>query len=136
MSVVTRLMVRFMRSAVQLTDCIAFRFEKERYTPYTMLSGEWYCPSNLSIGETLTFQFAIDNKVVHLGYPTSAELIKRDGRTVLKLTSVGYSAALTTNQCADGLIPDVDLMGLIKSSGFVLPNITYQQNTPVANYVN
>ena len=136
MSFTMRLMIRYARSVTYLDDCIAFRFEKERYTPYTKLSGEWYCPSNANIGEIMLFQLTVNGSVIHQGYPTSSEITKKDGRVVLKFTSFGYSAALTTNQCPDGLITDVNLTGIISKATFVLPSIQYQQNTPVTNYVN
>ena len=132
----TLLSCRLGRTMIQMSDCIGFRFEKERYTPYTRLTGQWYLPYETDLNELVTVQFAIDGKVIHFGFPVSAEIIKKDGRSVLKLISNGYSAALTTNQCPDGLITDVDLTTLVKSVSFSLPNVTYQQNTPVANYVN
>lgn len=131
-----KLQIMFPRALVQFDDCIAFRYEKERYTPYSTLNGQWYCPSALSIDETVMIRFYIDNVMVHVGFPASSEIIKKDGRTILKLSSTGYSAMLMTNQCAEGLIPDVNLTGIIQKAGFTLPNIAYQQNTPVANYVN
>lgn len=130
------LTVRYAIKTVQLDECIAFRFEKERYTPYTKLSGEWYCPSDTELKEILRYQLSVDGNIIHYGYATTAELLKRDGRTVLKFTSSGYSAALMANQCPDGLITDVNLQGIISKATFVLPNIRYQQDTPVANYVN
>lgn len=131
-----KLAVRFARAIVQLDTCINFRFEKERYTPYTVLSGQWYCPWNISIGEIMFFQFYIDNKLMHIGYPSSAEIVQKDGRTLLNFSSNGYSSALVTNQCPDGLITGINLTGLIQKSGITMPNIAYQQNTPTANYVN
>lgn len=133
----TRLTVRYSRSTANLTDCcISFRYEKERYTPYTTLSGEWYCPENINLAEITTVMFYVDNKQVHNGYPADIEITKRDGRTVLKLSSKSYSSALTYNQCPDGLLSDVNLTTLVQKAGFTLPGVLYQQNTPVVNYVN
>ena len=136
MNITTKLMIRYARYVTYLYDCVAFRFEKERYTPYTMLSGEWYCPPDTEIAEIAMFQLTVNDKLIHMGYPTNCEIIKKDGRLVLRFTSNGYSAALTTNQCPDGLIPDVNLTGLVNKANFILPGIQYQEDTPVTNYVN
>ena len=130
------LTVRFLRTLGTLANCcINFRFEKERYTPYTKLSGEWYCPKNFNIAEVVAVMLNIDGVMIHYGYPTGIEIIKRDGRTVLKVSSVGYTAALASNQCKDGLLTDVDLSGLA-AAGTAIPIVAYQQNTPTVNYVN
>ena len=131
-----RLMARLARGALNLTDCISFRFEKDRFLPYTAVSGEWYCPRTAALGEIMSIMLYIDNVLVHSGYPTGATVMKKDGRTVLKVSSKGISALLEQNQCADGLVPDVDLAGLVAASGVTLPGITYQTGTPVVNYVN
>ncbi len=131
-----RLAVRYQRAAVQLYDCVSFRFAKERYTPYTTLSGEWYCPENMNMSEIMTLIFYADGAIIHNGFPASAQILKKDGRTALRITSYGYSMALTSNQCPDGLIENVNLTELISKAGFTLPNVTYQQNTPSVNYVN
>ena len=51
-----QLMARYARTVVNLTSCISIRLEKERYTPYTMLRGQWYCPPTMPFGEIMTLQ--------------------------------------------------------------------------------
>lgn len=131
-----RLMVRFATSMIYLDNCcISMRFEKERYTPYTELHGQWYCPAGIQIGEIVSVMLYINNNVLHYGYPSDIELLQKDGRTVLSISSVGYTAALLTNQCPDGLITDINLQGLAAKNA-VFPVVAYQQDTPTVNYVN
>lgn len=132
----TRLMVRLARQALNLTDCISFKLIRDRFTPYTRLSGEWYCPKETQPGEILTVMFYIDGNAVHIGMPCGSEIIRRDEKTVLKLDSKSYSSLLLLNQCPDGLIPDINLEGLVKASGIAIPNTVFQTDTPTVNYVN
>lgn len=131
-----QLMLRYSSQVVTLTNCISLRFEKERYTPYTELSGQWYCPSNIRIGEIITVILNIDGTVRHNGYPTGVELLKKDGRTVIRISSRGYTAMLQTNQCPDGMLTDVNLTTLSRAAGVTLPVVAYQPNTPTVSYVN
>lgn len=131
-----RLMIRYVRGAKNLTSgCISFRLEKERYTPYTEFTSQWYCDSATALTEIVAVVFYIDNTMVHYGYPTDIRTIKKDGRIIVDIKSTGYTAALMTNQCPDGMLTDIDLAGLGAASGNP-PLIAYQQNTPVVNYVN
>lgn len=131
-----KLMIRFSRAMLQITDIISLRYEKERYTPFTRLSGEFYCPSDATFGEIMTIALYSGTTVIHNGWPVSSEIYRRDGRTVAKISSYSYSSALSSNQCPDGLISDVNLTSLVNQAGFTLPGITFQEDTPTVNYVN
>lgn len=129
------LMLRYTRGSANLNCCVNFRLEKERYTPYTELHGRWYCPAGTNIGEVLAVMFYIDGTVRHYGYPTDISFSQKDGRLFLDVSSVGYTAALGTNQCPDGLHTDINLNGLV-TAGVNVPNVVYQQGTPTVSYVN
>ncbi len=128
--------IRYARGGVRLEDCVSVRFEKERYTPYTSLSGEWLCPQNVSMAEVYSLMFYADNVLLHYGPPDLVEFYKKDGMTAIKVKSRGFSQGLPQNQCPDGLITDINLTSLVAASGVTLPNVTYQPNTPTVNYVN
>ncbi len=131
-----RLTLRYSRSALNLTDCLNFKFTKNRLLPYTEVTGEWYCPKNVNYSEIISVILYIDNAVVHNGMPCGVSIKNQDGRAVLKVSSRSYSCQLMTNQCADGLITDVNLESLVSSSGIRISGITYQPDTPTVNYVN
>ena len=102
-----KLAVRYARRAVELGSCISLRYEKERYTPYSTLKGEWYCPADMQFSEILSVMLNIDGETILCGMPDGLEVERRDNRNVLKVSSKGYSSALLTNQCADKLLTDV-----------------------------
>ena len=131
-----KLLLRYSKETVNLENCcISMRFDKERYSAYTELHGQWYCPSATKIDEIAAVILYIDNAVVHNGYPNSLEILKKDGRTVLSVSSVSYTAALVNNQCEDGLITQVNLADLITRNG-TYPGVQYEKDTPTVNYVN
>lgn len=121
-------------AAYTLTECVYFRFVKERYTPYSLLEGQWYFPQG-SFEEVTSIAMIADGNVVHIGYPCSAEIISKDGRNILKIRSMSYTDALAKNQPTAGLITNIDLVGLANSA-MICPNVDYESGTPVVNYVN
>lgn len=117
-----------------LDDCISMRFEKERYTPYTLLEGQWYATS-ITPSEIISVSLTLGGKGIHYGYPALAQFINKDGKQILKLRSKGYTDALSRNQPTAGLVPDVTLDSLANSA-IICPNISYEANTPEVRYVN
>ncbi len=121
-------------STLYLSDCVSFRFVKERYTPYTYLEGSWLL-SSPDCGEIVSAAFVYGQKTLHFGYPCGAEIITQEGKHILKLKSRGYTDALSVNQPTAGIVSNVNLESLATSS-VTCPNITYEQQTPEVNYVN
>lgn len=117
-----------------LDECLYFRFVKERYTPYALLEGQWYCPGD-NFNEVTATALIIDNNCIHYGFPCSCEIIKKDGRCILKLRSRGYTDALAKNQPTAGLVSNINLEGLANSA-VVCPNVDYEADTPTVSYVN
>lgn len=117
-----------------LDECLYFHFTKERYTPYTLLEGRWFCESD-NFDEITSVVMTVDDNCIHYGYPCAAEIQKQDGRTVLCLSSRSYTDALAKNQPTAGLVSSVDLQTLANSA-VVCPNVLYESGTPVVSYVN
>ncbi len=117
------------------SGCISFRFEKERYTPYTTLRAKWHCPRGDIFGEIDEVEFKIDGVTRHHGYPVSCGVEHGAKSAVLSIESRGFSAALAQNQCADGMMTDVNLESLM-AAGEAFPEVDYQTDTPEVNYVN
>ncbi len=130
-----KLTVRYASKLVNLTDCLSFRLTKDRYTPYTELSGRWYCPSDMAENEVFMVIFYIDNVIRHYGYPTDIRITRENGRTILSVASRSHASALLVNQCPDGMLTDINLTTLAAQS-WKLPLIVYEPNTPTVNYVN
>lgn len=118
-----------------LDKCISFRFEKERYSPCTVLTGKWYC-NEYDIDEIYSLTFSINGIVLHFGFPsTGTEIAVENGRRVLVVNSRGYSQALAQNQPTPGLVSNVSLVSLA-TSAMACPNVSYEPNSPVVRYVN
>ena len=130
------LMVVFGSAVKNLTTgCVSFRLEKERYTPYTSLRARWYCPPDVPFDRVSAIGLYIDGKMRHYGYPTSVSVEREGSRTLLEIASAGFTAALTNNQCADGMLNDINLESLA-AAGETFPAVAYQPDTPTVNYVN
>ncbi|MBQ8624175.1 MAG: hypothetical protein IJ424_07400 [Oscillospiraceae bacterium] len=135
MASVPSLIVQLTHDTYILNECLSFRFEKERYSPSTVLTGKWYCKQD-EFDDVISLSLMIDGKMLHVGYPTSGcEVMYENGRRVLKVNSRGYTQALALNQPTPGLQFDIDLETLA-TSAVVCPGVSYQQNTPVVKYVN
>lgn len=132
---VATLSVQLNSSNILLDKCISFRFEKERYSNCTVLTGKWYC-DGYDMDEIRSLTFGLNNRIMHFGYPsTGTEIAVENGRRVLKVNSKGYSSALSQNQPTPGLVPNINLESLA-TSALICPNVSYEPNTPVVSYVN
>ncbi len=135
MSTIASLIVQTQDGSIVLNNCISLRFEKERYSSCSKLSGKWCC-DDYSFENMLSLTLILAGDIVHYGPPSQGcEVIDENGRRVLKVNSVGYTQALALNQPTPGLLTDVDLVTLA-TSAISCPNVTYQANTPIVNYVN
>lgn len=131
------LSAQFAGGIFDLTECLSFRLERDRFTPYTRLTGQWFLPDEaVEPGPCFSLYLTIDGQVVHSGFPVMTRVIESERRKIFKVSSYGYSQLLMKNQCADGLVTKVNLEGLISASGIVLNGVEFQPDTPEVNYVN
>lgn len=129
------LIVQTADTAIVLSDCISLRFEKERYSCCTKLSGKWSC-EDYSFEDTVNIMLILSGSVVHFGPPSKGcEVIFENGRRILKVNSKGYTQALALNQPTPGLLTNIDLPTLA-ASAISCPNVNYQTNTPIVSYIN
>lgn len=108
------------------------RFEKERYTPYTTVSGVFICEEEM--GEIGSVRVFLDGGVIHYGPVDSFESYVSGNIRYASFTSHGFSMALSQNQPKPGLSFSVSLDGLM-TSNIVLPNVTWEENTQTAGYI-
>lgn len=120
------------QSNVFTANIIDIHFTKERYTPYTTLSGRALLSSppegikavSLFDGDTL----------MHYGLPDKAQWTYKNGCGIISFSSKGFSAALGQNQLTPGMYSDTTFEKLMNSS-IVLPNVEYEQMEKPINYV-
>lgn len=111
---------------------LGFKCKKERYTPYseltvTALGGD-------GIADVVEAQFSIGDKILHRGIMDDMTVTKSGGRTLLRLTSRGFSSMLAQNELAPGLITNLSLNQLM-SEKMIVPNVTWQNSSVTARYI-
>ncbi|MBD5146701.1 MAG: hypothetical protein HDT21_12470 [Ruminococcus sp.] len=115
------------------TDALAgFRCRKERYTPYsaldaTVIGGE-------GISEVVEAKLSIGEKILHRGIMDGLTVTKSGGRTLLRLSSRGFSSMLAQNELAPGLMAGLSLNSLM-SEKMIVPNVTWQNSSQTARYI-
>lgn len=112
---------------------IDLHYTKERYTPYTMVSGRAMVPlppENMIKAVSL-FD---DNTLMHYGLPDEAQWTYKNGCGILSFSSKGFSAALGQNQLTPGMYPNTTFEELMTGS-IALPHVEYEQMDKPINYV-
>lgn len=114
------------------SDIIDFRFVRERYTPYTVLSGHFL--SSVTIQNVKTVYFYLNNHLIHVGMPDYLQRKYTKGRSLISFMSRSYTMLLGQNEPVPGIISNTDLTDLI-SCNTSIPYITCQNQTQRLNYV-
>ncbi len=109
-----------------------FRCRKERYTPYstldaTVIGGE-------GVSDVVEAKLSIGNKILHRGIMDSLTVTKSGGRTVMRLSSRGFSSMLAQNELAPGLLAGLSLNSLM-SEKMIVPNVTWQNSSQTVRYI-
>lgn len=109
-----------------------FKFVRERYTPYTMLSGHFL--SSDVIQNVKTIYLYINDTLVHVGMPDFVERKNVRNRSIISFLSRSYTLLLGQNEPVPGVITNIDLVDLIFYNTS-LPYINCQLQTQTLNYV-
>lgn len=109
-----------------------FRCRKERYTPYsaldaTVIGGE-------GVSDVVEAKLSVGGKVLHRGIMDSLTVTKSGGRTVMRLSSRGFSSMLAQNELAPGLLAGLSLNSLM-SEKMIVPNVTWQNSSQTVRYI-
>ncbi len=132
MSSIKIVATQYNKTEVTLTDCVSFRLEKERYTPYSIVSGMYAI--NGDIGEVMHLTVYIDDVNVHYG-PIDKFEVKEDstGRYVT-FRSSGFSMGLAQNNITPGMRYSPTLENLMMS-GTATPFVTWENRTETIRYI-
>ena len=117
---------------VTFNECISFRLQKERYTPYSQISGVFLC-RNL-IGEVMHVTAQIDGKTVHFGTVDRFEMAENQKGRYVSFSSRGFSLGLSHNNIEPGMIYSPTLDSLMQS-GTASPNVTWEQSLETIRYI-
>lgn len=117
---------------VSTEDIVSLRFVKERYTPYTQLTGK--VAINTEVYDIKSIMLKAGDKVTHFGPPDRFEWEIKENRYIVSFTSRGYSCALGQNQLTPGLHYSISFEELMTSE-IALPHVEYQKLNNKLNYV-
>lgn len=109
-----------------------FRCRKERYTPYSTL--EATVIGGAGVSDVVEAKFSVGGKVLHRGIMDSLTVTKSGGRTVMRLSSRGFSSMLAQNELAPGLLAGLSLNSLM-SEKMIVPNVTWQNSSQTVRYI-
>lgn len=111
--------------------CLSFRFEKEVYTPYSVLSGIFF--SDCDVLNISDIEFFIDGKLIHKGFADIIEETESSDGKRVSVSSRGFSSLLLQSELPDGIISSPSLNSLFTSVN--LPNITHEDSYLTTNYI-
>lgn len=114
------------------TNIITLKFTKERYTPYTLLTGKVWL--NCVADEVQSISLNVDSVPIHFGIPDSLEYEFSKGRHIYSFSSRGYTSALTYNQPTPGLYSNATIDSVMNGE-ITLPNVSFEYMTDKINYV-
>jgi len=111
--------------------CLSFRFEKEVYTPYSVLSGIFF--TECDVMNISDVEFYIDGKLIHKGFVDIIEETESSDGKRISISSRGYSSLLLQSELPEGIISSPSLNSLF--SRVNLPNITHENSSSTVNYI-
>lgn len=114
------------------SDLVGFRCRKERYTPYSTL--DVTAVGGDGISDVVEAKFSIGSKILHRGIMDSLTVTKSGGRTLLRLSSRGFSSMLAQNELAPGMLPGLSLNSLM-SEKMIVPNVDWQKDYRTVRYI-
>ena len=110
---------------------LSFRFEKEVYTPYSVLSGIFF--TDCDVMNISDVEFYIDKKLIHKGFVDSIEESETPDGKMLSVSSRGYSSLLLQGELPDGIMSSPSLNSLF--SRVNLPDVTHEDSSLTVNYI-
>ncbi len=118
-------------ATITTESIISLKFTKERYTPYTKLSGRVWLDS---LGNEVKCIYLNDGQSdIHVGIADNLSFMRSEGKTVVSFSSRGFSCALAHNQITPGLYSNVKLANMLGS--FSLPYVTYESMANPIDYI-
>lgn len=116
---------------ITLTETEGFVYQKERYTPYAFLSGTFIGSCDpTAIREV---RFRCGGKYLLYGAADYLVCEHKNGKSIIRLRSYGFTKLLGQNYAEPGIISQPDLGTILSNRG--IRGISYQTNTNTVNYV-
>lgn len=110
---------------IALKNCIAFSFEKERYTPYSQLNAVFALTQE--VGEIKDIELTVNDVPVHKGLMDTQTYTERFKNRLMSITSRGYTSALGYNILPGGILYNVTSQSLL-GNYYTMPFVTAQED--------
>lgn len=117
---------------IELTEAVSFDYVRERYTPYTFFAGVF--KGSCIPEEIRSVHFYCGGKAVHYGIADSIVCERKNGASLIRIKSYGFSMLLGQNQSEPGIISQPNL-GTIIGRNLPITNVGYESGTKTVNYV-
>ena len=119
-------------TSLETDRLVGFRCVRERYTPYSSLTvtAEAECAKS----DIVKVDLYVYGRLIHSGTMDNLTVSVSGGRNLLKLTSRGFSAMLSQNEIAPGVLTSVSLNSLMLTH-MTVPNITWEDNGDTVRYI-
>lgn len=111
---------------------VSFKFTRERYTPYTQLSG--VIIGDIDVSKVNNIELYYQNKLLHKGMADNVSKIYRNGRYIITFLSRGFTMLLGQNEPKPGIISNSSLASIIAMNTFI-PNVSWENTTSIESYI-
>ena len=119
-------------TALETDRLVTFSCVRERYTPYSSFTA--VAETDCANSDIVKIDFSVGGKLVHSGIMDSLSVVRSKGKSLLKITSRGFSSMLPQNEIAPGTLTAVSLNTLM-SEHMTIPNVTWQSNSETVRYI-
>ena len=112
---------------------LSFRFRKDAYLPYTLLSGKIVSDGRIFTDAAEIF-LCVEGFTVHHGLIDQITTETSGGICLTSFVSRGFTSLLCQNQLEPGMITGVSINSLMDSF-YTLPYVTHENNSDTSSYI-
>ena len=118
---------------VNAGECLSLSLEREIYTPYESLTGEFLADPDADYSDVTYLELFWMGESIFTGIADRVTTFRRGGVRILRVRSRTFTSLLTQNELEQGLHANLTLQDLI-SGFYTLPFVTAEEN-PGTGYI-
>lgn len=116
----------------ETSDCLSFYLNKEYYTAYNSMGGEFVYNSNTE--NFVEVELLVDGNVVHSGLIDTLKTRKLFDKNVISVASMGKTAMLLQNKFNEGIYSSPSLNKIFTDFNEI-QGVTHENNSTNTNYI-